>query len=280
VLPGPLVRSSLLRPVTRRLLVTDAGYFPHAATHGRVRPNGAKQTIVILCIQWAGWFEVDGSRAAVREGQALVIPKGVPHSYGADAQRPWTIWFLHAAGDDVDDFTEMVCGADGAPAVVDVRDVHSAAAFIEAAVRSMESDETHASLYEAAGAAWRMFTALCSDRLRGPASSTDRVTLVQDYIRDNLAARTPVGELARLAGLSSSHFSTLFKSSTGIGVVEYRRRLRIARARELLLTTDEPVAIVAQAVGYDDAFYFTREFRAINGASPTEFRRRGGREQP
>jgi AraC-like DNA-binding protein len=46
----------------------------------------------------------------------------------------------------------------------------------------------------------------------------------------------------------------------------------MARARELLLTTDESVASIAAAVGYSDPFYFTRQFRRVNGASPTSFR--------
>jgi transcriptional regulator GlxA family with amidase domain len=57
-----------------------------------------------------------------------------------------------------------------------------------------------------------------------------------------------------------------------MGVVEYHKRLRSARARELLITTDATVADIAHSVGYDDPFYFSRQFRAINGTSPSEYR--------
>ena len=47
VVPRPLVREALERPITRRLVVTDAGVFPAAEEHGRYRPQGAEETIVI-----------------------------------------------------------------------------------------------------------------------------------------------------------------------------------------------------------------------------------------
>ncbi len=74
--------------------------------------------------------------------------------------------------------------------------------------------------------------------------------------------------------LSTSHFSALFRSATGMAVTEYLKRLRSARARELLITTSMPISDLAKRVGYDDAFYFSRQFRSVNGVSPREFRRR------
>lgn len=273
VLPQPLLRAALAAPITESLLVTDAGHFPHAAAHGRSRKAGAHQAIVILCTGGVGWLSINGATTQVSSGQAVVIPPSVPHLYRADEQDPWTIWWLHAAGTDVAGFVDVILGPEREP-VIPVRDMYTAVGLIEQAVTAMESDETVATFYLAAGAAWRLLAQLSSDRLRGPAATVDRVQIVQDFLRNNLTAQTSVSELARLAGWSSSHFSVLFKASAGIGVVEYVRRLRSARARELLITTDAPIADIAAAVGYTDAFYFSRQFRAVNGTSPTEYRRR------
>ena len=48
----------------------------------------------------------------------------------------------------------------------------------------------------------------------------------------------------------------------------------LARASELLVTTDMPVSEIAQSVGYADPFYFSRQFRSVRGCSPTRFRER------
>jgi len=282
VLPKPLVISALTQPITERLLVTDAGYFPHAAAHGRARPRGAAETVVILCTRGAGWLTLgvgeDEREHGVGAGEAVVIPAHVPHVYRADPDDPWSIWWLHAAGSDTAALTEAICAPDAGP-VVYPRDVYSAAASIERAVVALERDETAASLYLASGAAWGLLAQLASDRLQGPAATADRIQIVQDYLRDNLASPVSVVELARLASLSTSHFAALFKASTGSGVVEYVRRLRSARARELLMTTEASIADIGMSVGYSDPFYFSRQFRMVNGTSPSDFRRDAGRHR-
>jgi len=276
VLPAPLARSALTQPITERLLVTDAGYFPHAAAHGRARQRGADENVVIVCSRGVGWLTLgDGEDARsyrVAAGEAVVIPARTPHVYRADPDDPWSIWWLHVTGADAPQLVAAITPPDTAP-IVALRDVYSAVASIERAVVALERDETAASLYIASGAAWGLLAQLASDRLQGPAATADRIQIVQDYLRDNLASQISVAELARQASLSASHFSALFKASTGIGVVEYVRRLRSARARELLITTDASVADIGLSVGYGDPFYFSRQFRLVNGTSPSEFRR-------
>lgn len=279
VLPKPLARSALHQPITARLLVTDAGYFPHAAAHGRARKQGADETVVIACTRGVGWLTVgdgrDEGRYRVAAGEVAILPARVPHVYRADPDDPWSIWWLHATGSDVPELVAAICTPESG-VVVAPRDIYSAVAAIERVVVALERDETAASLYLASGAAWALFAQLASDRLQGPAATADRIQIVQDYLRDNLASPVSVGELARLASLSTSHFAALFKASTGSGVVEYVRRLRSARARELLITTDASIADIGVSVGYSDPFYFSRQFRLVNGTSPSDFRRDAG----
>jgi AraC-like DNA-binding protein/uncharacterized RmlC-like cupin family protein len=271
VLPRPLVREALARPVTSRLLVTDAGEFPRAAEHGRSRVRGAHETIVILCTTGAGHLQLGDDEYDIAAGDAAIIPAYTPHKYWADSVDPWTIWWVHVAGSDAAELTAAVLGEQGHP-IVATRDVYSAVALVEQIVTALERDETTATLREASGAAWNLLAQLASDRLRGPAGTADRIQIVQDYLRQHLDSHTSVSELARLAGLSTSHFSAMFKTATGMGVVEYVKRLRNARARELLISTEATVADIARSVGYPDAFYFSRQFHAINGTSPTEYR--------
>lgn len=271
VLPAPLIHKALDEPITSRLLVTDAGYFPHAAAHGRMRPNGAGESIVMVCTGGSGTLTVDGRQHRIRSGDAAVIPRRTPHTYIADQVDPWSIWWLHATGADADELVEHVVGADVDP-ILHLRDVYTAVALVEQVVTLLEHDETTATLYQASGAAWNLFGLLCADRLRGEPQTSDRIHVVQEYLRANLASTVSVADLARLAGLSTSHFSALFKASSGYGVVEYVKRLRSARARELLMTTNLSVGEIATQIGYADAFYFSRQFRAVNGTSPSAFR--------
>ena len=273
VLPRPRIAEALAAPITRRLLVTDAGHFPHASAHGRSRPRGADEVVVILCTDGAGRVELRGREYDVSPGDIVVIPPAVPHRYRADPLNPWSIWWMHVVGSDSEDFVTALTEsmADSSP-VMPARDPYAARAALEHVLVSLERDDTVASLRSASGAAWGVLAQLSADRARGSSAPGDPILAVQDYLRENLDGTDSVTELAKIAGFSDSHFSARFREASGTSVVEYRKRLRSARARELLITTNASVADIARSVGYSDPFYFSRHFRAINGTTPTEYR--------
>lgn len=271
MLPRLLVKEAREQPVLRRLLVTDAGCFKHALLHGRSRPRGAAEAIVMVCTDGVGWIELDdGEPLPVHRGDAVVLPANVRHRYHADRADPWTIWWMHVQGDGVDDFVSIIL--DGGP-VVRLQDVYSAVEALEEALAALEKDETTAMLIAASGAAWRALAQITASRMLGSAATNDRIHHVQDFLRNNLDADFTVPELAKMALLSPSHFSALFRAATGTSVKAYQKQLRSARARELLIMTDHSISEIAAAVGYRDSLYFSRQFRAINGVSPSEFRR-------
>lgn len=80
--------------------------------------------------------------------------------------------------------------------------------------------------------------------------------------------------LAASAGLSADHFGRLFKRQTGLSVRRHLSRQRLIEAKRLLVQGELNVAEVARAVGYDDAFYFSRVFHREFGVAPTHFRGR------
>lgn len=77
--------------------------------------------------------------------------------------------------------------------------------------------------------------------------------------------------LARRAGLSASHLGGAFRRAYGMAPVAYRTQLRLAIARELLLTRTLPVAAIAREAGFSDAGYFARVFRRAQGMTPLRF---------
>jgi AraC family transcriptional regulator, arabinose operon regulatory protein len=272
VLPQPLIEAVLARPVTQRLVVTDCGVFPHAMAHGRSRPQGSPQAIIILCTEGRGWYRLgeDSVVHSVRPGQALVIPPGTAHEYGADPDDPWTIWWMHVAGSDVAEFLGAMRISAARP-VLRVRDQFRTTALVEEALVRMETDESVPSLLAASGAAWHLLAVLAADQTdSSPRDDPIRQSLT--YLQQRIGSRTSTTELARLAGISPSHFAALFSRTTGHGVQSYQDSLRMSRARELLDTTTLPIAAVGRAIGYEDGLYFSRRFSRHHGMSPTEYR--------
>ena len=148
---------------------------------------------------------------------------------------------------------------------------------MESVCDDLARDETSASLAAAAGAAWHLLALLAAER-GGRSSDRQPIASAQAHLRAHLAAPVSVPALAALVGFSPSHFSAQFKTVTGFSVLDYVKRLRMARSRQLLITSEHSVAEIGAAVGYVDPFYFSRQFGAVNGVGPRAFRARAQEE--
>lgn len=270
MVPAPVIADALARPVTRRLTVTVAGYFPEAAHH-RVRRTGLAETVVIVCTGGSGWARIGDEQHRVGARQALVIPAGMAHSYGADERHPWSIWWCHMQGTDVPELVQTLDVTATRP-LVPVKGVERVVALLDEIVSSLERDQSPTRLRGVAGAAWKLLTQLSVDRVLP--DDGDPVERAMTYLTERLDGPVSVTELARIVGLSPSRLSALFHRATGGGVAAHHAALRMNRARVLLDTTDAPIQAIALEVGYPDPLYFSRHFRKHHGLSPTVYRSR------
>lgn len=267
VVPRPQVEAALGQPVTRRLMVTDAGYFPAAAGHGRLRRQGAVETILILCVAGRGVVRFGGAEHVLSPGSCIALPAGVPHEYRASDGDPWTIWWLHVRGTDVADLTDPFRGSQ---ALIRLRSVERVVALFDELLTVLERRLSPAHLLIASGLAWSIFTRVAADSVL-PADGSPLERAIR-YLESRVDGSIRVPELAAMVGMSASHLSALFRQATGGGPGAFHTSLKMARARSLLDTTAAPVAEVAATVGYDDPLYFSRQFRRVHGVSPSIYR--------
>jgi AraC family transcriptional regulator, arabinose operon regulatory protein len=92
------------------------------------------------------------------------------------------------------------------------------------------------------------------------------------YMLGHLNERVKVAELAKMADLSSAHFTALFKQKTGHPPIDFIIRLRMHHACHLLKINSLSVREIAATLGYKDPFFFSRQFKLINGVAPQYYR--------
>ncbi len=93
------------------------------------------------------------------------------------------------------------------------------------------------------------------------------------FLHKNYTKPADIAALARISNLSPSRFHAVFKSKIGVSPHQYLLRLRIERAKEMLVSDKNSVADVASAIGFEDAFYFSRIFKKHTGVTPLAFRK-------
>src|SRR5215470_5313037 len=106
---------------------------------------------------------------------------------------------------------------------------------------------------------------------RGGLSPT-HVRRVTEWVRAKIEDELTLREMAQLVDLSISHFSQMFRKSTGETPHQFVLRQRVERAKEMLRAAETRVLDVAIACGFKTQQHFARVFRRFSGVSPTEYR--------
>jgi AraC-type DNA-binding domain-containing proteins len=98
-----------------------------------------------------------------------------------------------------------------------------------------------------------------------------KIEKVIEFMRLNINNKITLNELSELVQLAPTYLSRSFKEATGYSIIGLFNKMKIDKAKELMLEGNIKVKEVAQATGFTDEFYFSRIFKKIEGISPSEY---------
>jgi AraC family transcriptional regulator of arabinose operon len=241
------------------------------------RPDGMEGYIINVTVRGKGWVKTeDGTLISCEKDDLLLFPPSVPHHYGRDETsdcwdhfwiyfipRPyWHNWLTWQDRQGKIGRLTLKNEADG--------DLMKAL-FTEAIAFFSEGD----SLSEAISMNVLERIILTCYRLQEDAHKKQHDPRVEEacrYLNKHITEDISLAELATKACLSTSRFSHLFRQEIGQTINEWREEKRIYRAKNMLQNTSLSISDIAQASGYNDAFYFSRIFRRHCGVSPRKYR--------
>ncbi|TVY08195.1 AraC family transcriptional regulator [Paenibacillus cremeus] len=99
-----------------------------------------------------------------------------------------------------------------------------------------------------------------------------KVLRIKGYLERNYDQKIPLSQLADTFNISVRQLNRMIKQHTGFSVLDLLHQIRVERAKQLLVTTDDKVISVATAVGYEDPAFFSRLFARMVGCSPGKYR--------
>lgn len=261
-LPPPRIERVLAGELTQ-----DASY------HVR-RCRGTEDWLLLHTISGGGLvLAADGTRLATGPGEGVLLRPGIVHDYGTDPTAGhWSLLFCHVHPPAT--WLALLDWPDAAPGVGRIRlgtEVDQRVRQqLRGAARAARLAVGRPELFALNG----IEAALLWYDTRNPRRHQldERVLRVLEHIDAHLAEQLDVARLADVAHLSPSRLAHLFSAQVGTSPTRYVEAQRMELAARLLELTDDPVAAVARRVGFRDALYFSRRFRAQHGASPSAHR--------
>lgn len=106
----------------------------------------------------------------------------------------------------------------------------------------------------------------------GRSDGAQKIEQSISHMLEHLTQPLHVATLAAAVNVSPSHYWALFKRWAGCPPIDYFIHLRMEHACRLFDSTSLNVKEVAAALGYDNPFYFSRTFKAVNRVAPSEYR--------
>ncbi len=112
-----------------------------------------------------------------------------------------------------------------------------------------------------------------SQQKDGYSQNLTAVNQIASFVEANYTSNFSAEDVEKRFSLSYDYANRIFKRHKGTSIIAYRNRLRIEKAKVLLLTTDKSVEAIADETGFLDKYYFSKFFKKTVGVSPTHFKR-------
>lgn len=261
--------------ILSQLYLTHIGYFPRAAYHYREWKKGCPDNILIYCLRGKGWYELGKKRFEVGVNEFIILPATKDYlRYGADENDPWTIYWIHFSGKDMEIFNRCfkIGPQDGPQSIIfnekGLELWDTMYKNLEMGFSNENLTNTNLCLYHFI-ATFLFPDKYVNKKKQGAKDMIDETIL---YMRSKLNSLLTLQEIAQNSKLSASHFSNLFRQATGMSPLDYFIHLKLQKACLLLYSTDIKIKNVAAEIGYEDPYYFSRLFKKYMNVAPDLYR--------
>ncbi|HTM97322.1 MAG TPA: AraC family transcriptional regulator [Pedobacter sp.] len=260
-------------PSIFHLFLTHIGYFPRAAGHYRERRKGCEDNILIYCLQGKGHLVIGNEKHVIHPNEYILLPATDQYiRYQADKKNPWTIYWVHFSGDDIHLFNKSL-NLDNFKKPIAIPFSDHTISIWQNIYQTLEMGYSLENLCSAAFCLHHLLAIfLFPQRHISSDKEEDLITQTIIKMRSNLNKKLTVEDMALQHGLSVSHFSSIFRKSTGFPPIDYFIHLKMQQASQQLYTSNDKIKIIAAELGYEDPYYFSRVFKKYIGTSPEQYR--------
>lgn len=280
---GPVVRSDRIIYTASAFAKANTIHLQEIGELKALRPHTSYREnldsyLFFLVLEGSGRVDLEKKEYLLSAGDCAFLDCRSPYDHRTDADDLWRLKWVHFYGSNMNGIYNKYRQRGGLPCFTSQHPQKYGQLLDEL------HDIAASDLYTRDMKIYEKLTALLSLLMEeswdpsahfpsGRAHSKCDIQSVKDYIDQHYTEKISLDALAQIFYINKFHLTRVFKMVYGISINSYIQQLRITQAKHLLRFSDLPVQAVAQKCGIDDANYFSRMFKKVEGVSPGGFRR-------
>uniref|UniRef100_UPI004055A459 AraC family transcriptional regulator n=1 Tax=Acetatifactor sp. TaxID=1872090 RepID=UPI004055A459 len=266
--PSSFAKDSLLH-------LQETGQLQAQKPHTSRREN-LLSYLFFLVLDGSGTLHYDGQTYSLQKGDCVFLDCRKLYSHSS-SENLWTLRWVHFYGPSMHNIYEKYLQRGGIPAFRSENpDIYNellqelfTVASSDSYVKDMEINAKLSALLTIL-----MKESWHPDQNTTHASGKRNLREIKDYIDLHYTDKITLDHLAQEFFINKFYLTRLFKEQYGISLNHYLLQVRTTRAKQLLRFTDLSIEQVSQQCGMNDANYFSRMFKKIEGITPGEYRKR------
>jgi len=241
------------------------------------RSKGSDDWLITYTISGEGVFKIGADIRPCSAGDVVMLPPGTPHLYATQEGGIWDFVWVHVVPLPHWSGLLQLPRTFGGLIYSHVGEEQTRRRMLNAFERAIhDSRELKSFAAELAMTAVEEFLLIVNRQhwQTSKPAMDPRVSEVLHALMHRMSESHSVAALAQAVNLSPSRLAHMFKEQVGDSIIDTLNKIRLRQAARLLRFTTRQVGEVARDVGFQDPFYFTKQFKAFYGTSPSEFRSR------
>lgn len=223
-----------------------------------------------------GWLKIDGVEYYPQVGEMYLMPQGVLQSYGiTDPNHTFSKYWIHftAKIGEINLFDLIKT-----PLSIAVSDTDYISNLFNQIYRIHLSKDCLTEKLQIQAYLYLIISHFIENldmKQIDIQNTTDlkRISIVIDYINQNLDKNLTLEELANIVHLQPNYFIRIFKKYTHYSPISYVNKLKMDKAIQFVKNTDLHIKEISEQLGYCNEFYFSTTFKKVVGFTPKEYRK-------
>jgi len=230
--------------------------------------------VVHLIIAGQGTLETNHATYKLKKGDMFFInPHELPHYY-PDPKDPWTYVWLGFGGVNAPNYLDRAGVTQKTPILHD--DEEQTARHLLETIYFSYSEHGFLDL-NALGVAYQFMATIARIGRKNEATlnvAHRHFNRAKQFIYNNYEFEITIEDIANNVGITPNYLSSIFQSIIGISTKQFLISVRMERAKQLLLISNDPIKEIGQKIGIKNALYFSSAFKKYSGYSPEQYRKK------